>query len=829
MVAILKRFTKQDWIIFGALQIVTLSIIIAIFTWARQLGFVYASVIDSLFQFRDFAEDFRQLFYQSHQLLPQFIHNLGGGQNAFNLTYYGLGNPLIILSYFLPFVSMYAYWVIIMTLIVLATIGLIYIFLRQRFDSIISLVATICTLVSMPLVFNTHNEYVFITYLPFLMLALFGVDSYFRNSRYWQLILGVFFISLINYYFLLSCCLTIGLYTVFVYFEKFPKKFALSLFLKNLWQVSFRAIVGLALSAVILVPTGLTIWQGARQSQTSVNLAELLLPNPFAGNDEHALGLTAAWLLFLLVLLFYKNKAWQITSLIWLIIVTFPIFDYLINGGLYIWSKCFVPMLPLLILLTAGSLCVIRRFFMSSELVIYKKTALVFLSCVLIISISSSSLKFNNPLDASGFIPYKNLQSLQSQTLNNSIDQTLNSDVNNGKYRSSVEYDSSLLPPSNKIFNANYFSDSIYASILNKPYERFFRNSLQIGTINILPWYLYSNNNALSAIMLGCKYLFYNSNNSNAVDLPRQIAGFTKVNQYTFKNDKVFSLGYASDKVFSSSTQMNNLQLVQSLISGISKDNSLTSKTLPDVSNLESLDLTNIFNKVGKNPKSFFIDTPLKINYKLPIKLHNKLLFIKITMLNDPNNFIHKIDINGNENAYMKNKYYGNNNNELKYVISPNQDGSLDDLVITISKRLESSKDENVPFKIKQIEAFTMPVDSLLNAYKSFDQMEVTNFDTNGLKGNINISKPNSIMAFSIGYDKGFSLKIDGKDTPIFQVNGGIIGANISKGQHSIELSYVAPGFYLGCVISLIVLVSLIGFSVWQSRIIKKSLFKTAI
>ena len=32
--------------------------------------------------------------------------NLGGGQNIYNFAYYGLYNPVILLSYALPFVKM---------------------------------------------------------------------------------------------------------------------------------------------------------------------------------------------------------------------------------------------------------------------------------------------------------------------------------------------------------------------------------------------------------------------------------------------------------------------------------------------------------------------------------------------------------------------------------------------------------------------------------------------------------------------------------------------------------------------------------------------------
>ena len=60
------------------------------------------SVIPDYFQ--------KKQFYETGNLFPEFAYELlGGGQNIYNYSYYGLYSPLFLLSYALPFVKMSTY------------------------------------------------------------------------------------------------------------------------------------------------------------------------------------------------------------------------------------------------------------------------------------------------------------------------------------------------------------------------------------------------------------------------------------------------------------------------------------------------------------------------------------------------------------------------------------------------------------------------------------------------------------------------------------------------------------------------------------------------
>lgn len=60
---------------------------------------IFGSNVDWLSQHSVFPEYFRQQFYETGTVFPEFAANIGGGQNIYNFAYYGL----LIMAYIIPF------------------------------------------------------------------------------------------------------------------------------------------------------------------------------------------------------------------------------------------------------------------------------------------------------------------------------------------------------------------------------------------------------------------------------------------------------------------------------------------------------------------------------------------------------------------------------------------------------------------------------------------------------------------------------------------------------------------------------------------------------
>jgi hypothetical protein len=105
-----KKLERQDLI---ALLIYTVTFLFIFFLITKEKNY-FGSTTDFDSQHYLIPEYFRMLFYHTHDLLPDFALNLGGGINIYYLSYYGFLSPLILLSYLMPHVQMLYYIIIIM-------------------------------------------------------------------------------------------------------------------------------------------------------------------------------------------------------------------------------------------------------------------------------------------------------------------------------------------------------------------------------------------------------------------------------------------------------------------------------------------------------------------------------------------------------------------------------------------------------------------------------------------------------------------------------------------------------------------------------------------
>ena len=84
--------------------------------------------------------------------------------------------------------------------------------------------------------------------------------------------------------------------------------------------------------------------------------------------------------------------------------------------------------------------------------------------------------------------------------------------------------------------------------------------------------------------------------------------------------------------------------------------------------------------------------------------------------------------------------------------------------------------------------------------------MNITSFEENHIKGNINVTD-NNVLFLSISYDDSFKILVDNKEVDYYKVIDNFIGLDLEDGYHDIEIIYGVKGFKLGIFISLISLI----------------------
>lgn len=789
---------KQDYKNILILLSLSLLIILGVFL----LGNIFGANMDWINQHTVIPEYFRQYFYENKKLIPDIIYNIGLGENAFNFSYYGLLSPIILISYFLPFVNMTTYIMVSSIILYLLSIYLFYRFLRPKFDIKLTTLLTIIFMCASPILFQFHRHVMFVNYLPFLIMALINIDNYDKKSSKIFLILNILCMIFSSYYFSVGGILVILIYYIYTKFEKS---------IKEKLKIFIPIAISILISGVLIVPSLFAILNSRGEVNESINILSLLIPNFNYSNilyGSYALGLFSIAVISVIYLTLKKDKSSKFLGIIILVLISFPIFRYLLNGGLYIRSKALIPFIPIIILiigiflkdlflkkidfkkLMIGIIILAILGLFDFNLVYYLDLVvttvflilyfkfkrayiitipLIILSCITIITGNLDEEYITNT-------EFKTLEQ-NKNSINNLIKQESNF------YRIS-ELDNSLYNINRNLASSHY-KTSVYSSTINSYYQNFYYNTLKINNNNYNNLILRDTDNIIFNRLVGVKYVL------SDYDLGY---GYRKLNDIVYQNDYALSLGYASSNIYSldSFKRLDYPYNLKYLLSGIVVDNNYNDTV--DIIEKYNFDLLDKIGKIiplQKENNSYYFKLDNDINFKIDLEniLENKLLFIEITGLESNSCSIDDISItiNNQENSLSCTTWlYHNQNYNFNYLINEKNLSKLD---ITIKKGV---------YKIDSINLYTMDVDYLNS---SFDEMTNIAVNDNEISGIINVSN-DGYMTLSIPYDKAFKVYVDGDKIEIEKVNTAFIGFKINKGNHDIKIIYNAPGLLTGKIIS---------------------------
>ncbi|MGB5219142.1 MAG: YfhO family protein, partial [Smithella sp.] len=138
------------------------------------------------------------------------------------------------------------------------------------------------------------------------------------------------------------------------------------------------------------------------------------------------------------------------------------------------------------------------------------------------------------------------------------------------------------------------------------------------------------------------------------------------------------------------------------------------------------------------------------------------------------------------------------------------QNLSQDQKILVLYKAavIDDLVDENIK-KLTKLDIKEIPADFSLKDYAQDielikkDSLVISRHGQNTIKGQINSAK-DKILFFSIPFDKGWKIKVDGEIANTMMVNIGFIGVPIKKGFHQIELSFTPLYYYTAAYLSLI-------------------------
>lgn len=793
-----KRDYRNIFILLG----ITVFSIILIFLF----GYIFCSNMDFINQHAVLPEYFRNYFYTNHKFVPEIFYNLGAGQNAFNISYYGLLSPVILFSYLLPFISMRNYIIGSSIILLLATIFLFYKWIRNNFNSKYSFLLTLLFMFSSPIFFHFHRQIMFVNYLPFLLLSLINID---KDNKIW-LVINIFLMIMTSYYFSVVGIITIIIYYMYKNFDKS---------IKDKLKIFIPIVISILLASILLVPTLASILSNRLTVSSNINIIELFIPDFNYSSvlySSYALGLFSIGIISLIWLLIKDSKKDKFLSIILLVLITFPIFRYIFNGGLYVRSKALIPLLPLFILIIGIFLedlfdkkVEIKKLMIGGAiflvLSLFNFNIVYILDLILTLLLILIYYKINDKkiiyvplvlLFGIGFI-YTNINETYITQKEYKVLSKSNSIIK-GKIKDKSFYRLSDL--SNTLYNVNYgdfYKTSIYSSTINSNYSNFYYNVLKINNNNYNNLIIRSTDNIIFNRLLGVKYLYSDKKLGN---------GYKEVDAHIYENELALPLGYASNNIYSLE-QFNSLTYpynLKYLLNGIiTNDSSGDTEDIIEKLNIDIPDYLGDFIKLDGTKIIVSEDSSFTIDLKE--NLDNKLLFIRIDGL-EPNSCKLGdigITINGVENTLNCETWlYNNNNKVFNYVIN---EKNLRYLNIYI---------KNGEYNISNIEFYTMDMKYLDT---KFDEMKNINIDDNKITGDIDVTE-DGYMTLSLPYDKNYHIYVDDKEIEYEKVNTAFLGFEIKKGNHHIEVIYKNEIIQISKIISMTSLLFLVIYSL----IIKK-------
>ena len=783
---------------------------------------IFGAKVDWLSQHSVLPDYFRQQFYATGKLFPEFAANLGGGQNIYHFAYYGLYSPLILPSYLLPFVKMSDYIMAVSITGLTASVLLFYYWLKSRkTDAGTAFILSLMFLLAGPMIGQYSGQIMFVDYMPFLCLALIGVDRYFEQEKSGLFTISVFLMIMTSFYFSIGGMLALVLYGLHRYFEQREEcRVTVSTFLIDGLCFVRPMLLAVLMGSFFLVPTALAL-TGGRSKGQNISLASFIIPQITVERFAYSIygiGLTTLVITVLLTGLLYRKVYEKVLTYGCVIVLVIPVFAYLLNGGLYIRDKVFIPFLPLLCylisiylekcrkrelsfiagivpyIITTIFVYIARNQFVSKGIgksiwkvllaesilflicyVLYcvmkryhkeaKEILMLALPSVICLAVTMNTFYQMNP---DRYVSRKLYRDVVGEQNRQAVKEALKDD--DGYYRTEqMGSDDENAADLNRIWDVDQNITSIYSSAYNPDYQTFRQKTFRLEEPFRNGMMQSVSKNPVFQRMMGVRYIVSDS------DVP----GYTLVKKCgttgIYQNKDAAPVMYATDRVMTEEEYKklafpyNQTAFLEYAVVGehteSSDQNIMTAYKPVSMKKADTQDGWRIHTKKMKKTTFSIQQLQQKITQQGQCgmetaqgkKQKNRVLFLKLRVDNAHPNKDVAVWINGIRNKLSAKDHVYYNENKIFIYAVPLKDGE-DNISVTFGKG---------KYRLRHVQAYlgSLPERSEL-LYQSEIQVDKKQTEDNVIQGTIRVKKDGWFIT-SIPYDKHFKIYIDGKETEI--------------------------------------------------------------
>lgn len=806
---------------------------------------------------------------------PMMDFKLGLGFDTIaTLQYYVLGDPLTLISVFMtPHNSVFIYCFLVLIRLYLAGISFILLMKYFEKDGVSILLGAMIYAFSGYSLYAGPRHPFFMNPMIYLPLIIIGVEQVFRNKKPYVLIAMVFISTISNFYFFYDLTIITVIYVIFRYFTVYRKNYKnafLGLLLTGLKTGGYY-LLGTALASFLFIPVIYAFTQNGRLT-TSPLMAYgylyysgkyylSLFQSLYTGGSNPGNWTIATFSSVVIVsfAIFIGNKKYK--QLQWIYLLTFlglfiPAFGYFMNGFSYTanrWSF----MLSLLvavtftftydelfnlrkkerkILLIETVLCGILAFVFPSKLVVKVSffALLIVLLCIFILQTNymrdkkrlSNIIIYALVFLSLGFNGY----GLYSRQFHDYTDQFLSKEE---VIKQSSKGILALIP---QIKDKSFYRVETYG-------DKALNESMTVGYHDVSGYFSLIDGN-ITSYMMGLEVLnqktairFDNLDNRTDLDelagvkyfvtTDKSMAPFgyhlikelnsTSTKGYLFENSYALPLGYTYEKYM--------LKSDYDKLSAVDKQNAMLYSVIlnQNMENTKKSVVNESYSVENLNVRILPSQNVSLNNNKIDVKeagatitlefdtKPNAETYVRIGNLNTNNKLIDTInfyvkgrqgiDKNVNVRSPYKNSYFGKENYLVNLGYSENGENQA---VITFP--------EACTLNYGSIEVYSVDMSNYANQVQALIKSSLSNIKrfNNYIQGDITLDKK-EIMVLSIPYGKGWSAYVDGEKSEILKANVMYMAIPLEAGNHHILMKYQTPYLKLGCFVSFLALLILIG------------------
>lgn len=621
--------------------------------------------------------------------------------------------------------------------------------------------------------FHAHHQIIFVNYLPFLVLALMGIDRIRERRRSDLFIFGLVMICFHSFYYAPCCyfvCLFYGLQTLQ---DLTPKKRG-ALF----WRGLAGAVMSIGISAVLLLPTAMNILSGEKDAGSFMNDGLKVVDLTLEGLlfTPYGCGLTLTAFVCLLFAVFRGSKRFLAAGILFVMAV--PAIAWMLNGFLYARGKILIPFLPLVVWICGDVISELLKCLEQRNISIRKINHLIPL--LLVVPMMTSILTNQSET----YVPADDQR--QSRFSFEEIDAF----AQDKRYR--FDWLSNPFINSNLTTGCELYKTAMYSSMYNTKYGEFCYDTMgnPISLRNRVV--LIPSQNPIFNYVMGIRYIQCQTEVLPAgYEILRNRDGYVLA-----ENENVLPLAYGSKELLCAETY-NRLSFPANL-------EALCRYTVIEHGGKEKFEST-----IKAVDFAEYFEGEIKPGVsKLPCRkaLQNKVIFLEFDVQDSKGKGV-EITINGVKN-YLSDRDapYPNGNNHFTYVFASGK--KLRNLEVRASEG---------EWLIENIKTYFMDQDDFQKPEIDIAEKTRKNDKDTMFVGEIEMTR-NGCLVTSFPYRKGYQVLIDGQEQPFNLVNTAFVGLPLDKGYHEIEICYEAPGFALGRGISCISLCLAIVFIIWERK-----------